>query len=89
MELTKEQRHEVYELALSYLKLELFQHICPCIMRAVEILHGIRSDDLEIFSELLSLKPIGKGIKLSWWNLDKRGFNKRVKTLEKCIEMSA
>lgn len=97
MELTKQQRNEIYKLALHKLKNEikfgLCTAICPNLVDTLHEKHYInprRSTGplIEYFPEFLSFKPKHLSASDMWWGEGEAGNSERVKALEKCIELT-
>lgn len=92
--LTIKQKHNIYKAALEefYSDDAFCGFMCFCIKLALLHKNDIRITDEEfkiLFPEFMSFKPKRLYCKNVWFNTgSKQGYNKRIKILEACIEMT-
>lgn len=101
LNLTREQRHECYKMALDYFinikvanndrySLNKFGFICPELEKyAKELYNIIIPLEIEVallFPELLRFKPEQERVDNIWWEL--HDVQSRIDTLEKCINLT-
>lgn len=58
----------------------------PNICVYLDTFSGGEEDCKNLFPEFFKYKPRRKRTESSWWSNSKRGWNKRIEVLKKCIE---
>lgn len=87
MQLTKEERHEVYKKLLEYMKADYEPYsICCYIKDATQLVVGIGLG-VSFLPELLAQRPDNVLVYEFWWHRNQ--LQPRLDALQKCIELTA
>ena len=91
---TKKEQLTICKKALEILNEEKYECLCYCIIDAIIATYGHDSLQFKIFSNNLELSCIPllqnkkpkKCQNIYWWNLDEKGYKKRMKALKDTIK---